>query len=441
VRAALIVALTLGFSTGAAALLLPALGIDRGTWWISHIQAHGAVQIFGWAGLFTMGMAWHVIPRFKNATSEYPWPQRVTLGLAVAGIILRFVGQTAPAGQVAHAVAVTGAIAVLGGVAVFVLFSARALARGEPSHAPTDRWLWAGLAWAVIAAVLHMAATWRIPISGASVAPVSLESAFVQAGVFGFLANFAFGISQRAVVGLLGLRPTFIRLMWPAFMAINLGVAVSVAARVSNADTVFFGLGMLILAAGLLAFVIGLRVLEPAASKRPVVPGTYPRYPLVARFAYAWLAIAAVLMAVEGSGLIAGRTLVANLAAPVLHAVVLGFITTLIMGMTSRMLPMFEGAELPAQRVLDVAIALHLAGLALRVGVGLATPSWSQPVLAASGLLGLVALVLFAIPAWRVMRPSAREAYRKRAAAIGAAHLANVTLVRRGQGARDVLKT
>jgi hypothetical protein len=295
-----------------------------------------------------------------------------------------------------------------------------------------DRWLWAGLAWGVIAGALHLAAVWGIPQRGASVAPIAIESAFVQAGVFGFLANFAFGVSQRAVVGLLGLRPTFGRLMWPAFFAINLGIAVSVVARVSNANSAYLGLGMLAQSAGFLLFVAGIRVFEPVAARRAMVPGTYPRYPLVARSGYAWLAIAATLMAVEGTGLLTGRAPIANLAAPTLHAVVLGFITTLIMGMASRMLPLFEGAELPAQRVLDVAIALHLAGLGLRVGIGLAAPSWASPVLAASGLLGFVALALFAFPAWRVMGPSARDAYRKRAAAIGAAHLANVSLIRRG---------
>lgn len=435
VRVAIVVALSLGFSTGAGALLLPALGVARGTWWITHIQAHGAVQIFGWAGLFTMGLAWHVVPRFRNTAQSFPWPQRATLALVLAGIVMRFTGQTAPPGPASHLVAIAGAAAILGGVAVFVAYAGHTLTRGESAHGSIEPWLWAGMAWAVAAGVFHLAAVFQIPETGVAVAPISLDSAFVYAGVFGFLGNFAFGISQRAVVGLLGLRPTFTRLVWFAFAATNLGAAASVAARVSNADTGVIGLGMLIQSIGLAAIVVGLRVLEPAAFRRPAVPGTYPRYPLVVRAAYAWLFVAAVLMATDGIGLLTGRAPFANLAAPLLHAMALGFITTLIMGMSSRMLPLFEGAELPAQRVLDVAIGLHVVGLGLRVGVGLAAPSWSQPVLAASGLLGLVALALFAIPAWRVMGPSARDAYRRRAASIGAASLAKVTLVRRGKGA------
>jgi len=51
------VALTYGIGTCAGMMFAPAFGIDRGLWWIVHGQAHGVAQIFGWGGLFIMGVS------------------------------------------------------------------------------------------------------------------------------------------------------------------------------------------------------------------------------------------------------------------------------------------------------------------------------------------------------------------------------------------------
>jgi hypothetical protein len=57
IRASLIIAVTLGFSTGAAILIMPLLGMDRSLTWVTHSQSHGIAQLFGWAGLFVMGFS------------------------------------------------------------------------------------------------------------------------------------------------------------------------------------------------------------------------------------------------------------------------------------------------------------------------------------------------------------------------------------------------
>jgi len=428
----------LGFSTGAGALVVAALGVDRGSWWLTHLQAHGAAQLFGWAGMFTIGLAWHVLPRFRNVTPLFPWPQRAVLFLLATGTTVRFLAQTMPASPVAQASAFAGAMAIFVAVLCFVAFAGHTLARGARVHDSVEVWLIAGLVWAVVAAGLHLAAMWQLPRNGIAVAPFTLTGAFTQAALFGFLASFTIAISQRAVVGLLGLRPTYRPLAWFAFVTLNAGTILSVAARASGWGVEMLGFGSLLQAAGLIAAVVALRVLEPPAIRRPLPPATYARFGSVIRAAYAWLALGGALLALEGAGRAFGFSTFAFSGASVLHAIALGFITTLIMGMATRMVPMFEGSELPLQRLMDVAIGLHLGGLILRIGFGLFRPAWSDAALGVSGIMGLAGFALFTIPVWRAMRPSARRAYAERMAAMGAERLVEVR--RPGRAAREATR-
>jgi hypothetical protein len=68
VISSLLIALTLGFITGSGMIIAEWVGIDQGIWWITHAHAHGMAQICGFTGLFTIGVGFHVVPRFRNGT-------------------------------------------------------------------------------------------------------------------------------------------------------------------------------------------------------------------------------------------------------------------------------------------------------------------------------------------------------------------------------------
>lgn len=115
VKWALFIGLTLGSATGAGMLLGRAFGLEAGLWWLTHAQSHGIAQLFGFAGLFTMGVAFHVVPRFRNSDTAFPWPQRVTLLLTVAGVVLRMAGQS-----IEDMTAVSSTLLVASGVSILV---------------------------------------------------------------------------------------------------------------------------------------------------------------------------------------------------------------------------------------------------------------------------------------------------------------------------------
>lgn len=413
---ALVVALTLGFTTGAAMLFLPVLGVQSGVAWLTHTQAHGVAQAFGWGGLFVVGVAYHVVPRFRNAPMPFPWPQRATLILVLAGIGLRSFGQTLYSTDASSVLLVASGVALLAGVGLFSGVMALTLRRGEAPHTPAEPWLWAGSLWALVAAAVHLAIVLKMAGAHAFAAPASWNNAFVNAVLVGFLGNFILGVSIRSVSAFMGLPAPGKAMGRAAFWAINGGVAWYVAALLWGAAPGWTAIGTVVEAVGVVAFVASLRLFARRSRPRGYIPGTYRRYEWFLRAAYGWLLVWAVLSALQALGLIWGGTVLpVRIGAPALHVLTLGFITMMIMGMAARMLPLFEGAQLPHQPLMDVAFLALNSSVLLRVVFGLTLTGASSAGLAVSGVLGLLALALFAWVVWQVLRPAARERYRRTA--------------------------
>ncbi|MEX0761591.1 MAG: NnrS family protein [Dehalococcoidia bacterium] len=430
VQIALAVALTLGFTTGAFMLITPWFGIDRGVWWLTHAQAHGMAQIFGWAGLFTMGIAFHVLPRLRGGNIVFPWPQRITLVTVTTGIILRFLGQTIYSHPASDAALSASGILVAMGTVLFGATMFGALSQGKTRRSHLEPWLWAGSGWAIIAGLLHLGGILEMMSASGIVVPHSWNNAFITVAVLGFVINFIFGVSTRALAAFMSLRPCHVPVNRLAFWALNVGVACQAVAVLMQWDTLLIGTGVLLQAVGILAFIVSLRILERRNQQQRYLAGTYGRYEWFLRAAYCWLAAAGILMFLQGVGQVTGRPLLpVMVAGPILHMLTLGFITGVIFGMGARMLPLFEGSELPWRRSLDIAFAALNLSVATRVIFGFSGSPAMFDGLAVSGVVGLAALVSFAVPMYRAFRPGARDAYRRRAAAVGKRRLATIQAI------------
>ncbi len=246
--------------------------------------------------------------------------------------------------------------------------------------------------------------------------PANWDSAFIHASLLGFLGNYILGVSVRAVSAFMALRPVRQGLARAAFWSLNLGAACQVAAWLLGVPAAWLVPGAVAEVAGVVAFVAALRVLEPRDRPREYMPGTYVRYEWFLRASYAWLLVGTGLMALQTVNAAWGLSLFPALtAAPALHVLALGFVSMMIMGMAARMLPLFEGAQLPHHRLMDGAFLALNSSVALRLAFGLVPGRVGSAGLGVSGVLGLLALVLFAFVVWKVLRPEAQEAYRRTA--------------------------
>ncbi len=92
-KVALLLGVGGGFLLAAILTITSALDLSLGPWWLAVAQAHGHLQLYGWAGLFVLGVALHFLPRLRGAPLAAPWLVPWILGMLVAGLLLRLLSQ------------------------------------------------------------------------------------------------------------------------------------------------------------------------------------------------------------------------------------------------------------------------------------------------------------------------------------------------------------
>jgi len=82
-----------GFLLATVLTVTRAFSVPLGAWWEAVAQAHGHLQLYGWAGLFVLGVALHFLPRLRGTPLAgarlVPW----LLGSMIVGLVLRAVSQ------------------------------------------------------------------------------------------------------------------------------------------------------------------------------------------------------------------------------------------------------------------------------------------------------------------------------------------------------------
>lgn len=431
--ASLILALSLGFGLGAFMVGGLAGWWPLGGGWAALVQAHGHVQLFGWAGLFILGVGFYFLPRLRGV--PLPQPERVpwVASALVAGIALRVLAQLSlvlwpsagPAFVARVGLALSGVLELVGVTLAATLLAAtirrepplrsrRGLQRTFPLLATAFLSFWAATA---LNAGLGLAAA----LEAVPILVPRWDQVVVHLMLHGFILPVAMAVSIQtlplflrlpvpsttglraiivAYIGGLGLQIVGLILGWSRLMALgNLAIGLTVLAFISLID---------VLTRLRNPWTVR-RVGEPSADRRPTRPGL-PDYGEFGRFewliysAYAWLALAALLLAVDGAAVFLGR------AAPLpsdaaRHALSVGFVTLLIMGMAVRMLPGFTGMRLASPRLVDALVLVGNGAAVARVLPKLlpALPG-TGALMGLSGLLGWLVVALLAAELWLTLK-------------------------------------
>jgi len=187
------------------------------------VQAHGSLQLLGWAGLFVAGMAQRLVPRLAGRP-----PVRAAalplLVLLAGGAVLRAVGQgmgNVPGGPVALAGSLISAAGMIG---VAVVLAASLLRR----RSPMAGWVilaWSGCAWWGVWAILE---AWGgvLGVSSGGLVPVWFDEPAVLVVTLGGIGSFIWAIQSRMVPSFFGRKqPTMGALAGPAVIY-NFGLLV-----------------------------------------------------------------------------------------------------------------------------------------------------------------------------------------------------------------------
>ncbi|GMU39351.1 MAG: hypothetical protein AMXMBFR23_02170 [Chloroflexota bacterium] len=359
------------------------------------LELHVTLQLLGWCGLFILGMAMHVIPRFYgNAPIWFPWPQRITLVFIVSGLLLRGAAGAMPVSWLSSVTVATGGVAVAAGLGVACVTLGRVIwARTMPMR-PIGHWLWLGLGGAAATSITFAEMSLQQGLSGAEAPDLHLWRTFQSVALHLFILPFAFGIASRSVSALLGLRtPGRVVDRAAAVLVGGGGVALAVGAMGGLAAAT--GLGMLGIAGGATAHLVGMHLFGRAVNPSPRWFVTY------LQVAYAWLGVATVLYAWQALGTLGVMGVATLPGRPELHVLTVGYFSILIVGIASRLLPLFEGRVLRFHGLLAVALVALTLSTAIRTAGAVAPLSpllyHVAAAMAAAGILTGIAPVAYVL--------------------------------------------
>lgn len=406
VVASIAFALAGGFGLGGALFAARAVGLPLGSWWAAAGEAHGHVQLFGWAGLMVLGVGFHFLPRLRGRPLAHPEYARVALSLLVGGLMLRAVAQPwlaqAPHPLLGAGLLLSGGLE-LAGAAVGLGLLAGTFRGDPPVYArpgltpvlPFFATAFGALGLALVANLVAVAMTAAREAGSTG----AVDRVVVLVALYGFLVPISVGMGARLFPLHFATRPPHTRLLLVGLIALLSGLALRLTGELAELALAEV-LGLASTAAALGAFVVGTRVFAPRRS----VPGERTAwYADAAQWhglsAFAWLALDATLLALAAAGLARPELGPPPLEAEP-HVVGAGFVTLLILGEGTKLLPGFARRPLRRDGLVWATLALGNLAAALRTAPLLLPPLFAgagaATALAGSGLAGLLAVAVFA---------------------------------------------
>jgi uncharacterized protein involved in response to NO len=414
-------ALTAGFGLGMLLFLHLAAGQPSGLWWVAAVQAHGHVQLFGWGGMFALGIGLHFLPRLRASPPPSARAVRMAAWLLGGGLAVRALAQptvAALAPGTLHAVAgvalaLSGLLELAGaGLAVGALVVA---ARRGPPLASRPA-LVAVIPFALtffVSLLLALAVNAVVLLTEAratGLVPGAADWTIVHLGLVGMLVTISAAVSARTFPLFLRLRVPTPRELYAVFAIYLTGFVLraTLALDLPPALQALPSIGSAILGLAL----IGIMVVVDVPFRRSLRARAGQPWPSVSEYrasewlivpAYTWLGVAGLLMILEGLawwGLTPRPPLDAER-----HALGAGLVTLLILGMSIRMVPGFSGRKLHSARLVWATVWLGNAAVILRV-LPLFLPSSrvTMTLLGLAGLLGLAAIACVGWNLWQTVR-------------------------------------
>jgi len=412
-KTAIVIVLSLGGLWGVIALMQISLGQALlQPHLLPAIHAHAHAMIFGWVGLFVMGFAYQSFPRFKVTTLWRPRLANLTLYLMIAGILARVGADMLQHGTFALGLGAASATTEIMAIVLFMVIILKTARQSISPRNPYELFIIAALGWFLIQAMFSgfffFAEATAANLQETILRTALLDGPLRDIQLLGFAALIIAGVSQRFVPVVYGLgqpghdRQTLI------FWLMNGSLVLDVASYVALLTTgnPFFGftleISYLLMVLWAVLLVIQLRIFT--RTKQP------DRSWKFIRAAYVWLLIAMVMMpllmpysAWEGVGFShafwgAHR-----------HAFTVGFISMMILGVSSRVVPILAGVDSKKLTSLWGPFILLNAGGAGRVILEILTdfaPRIAYPLIGITGFAELAALVWWGIGLWHVMNLS-----------------------------------
>jgi len=422
-KAGVVVVLTAGALWGA--WLLTQIGF-AGTFQaisIHDINAHGHAQIFGWVGLFVMGFAYQAFPRMKHSTLWRPDLANMSFGLMVFGVFARSIGEPLFDRPLMRELAVAASFAEIAAIGLFVVILLRTFRLSGKRYERHEAFILASLAFFFLQAVYDLFLAYATMTAPGRERLLELVATYQtplrDLQIHGFAMLMIFGVGLRMFPALFGFTPPRPTTVWVCFGLLLAGIV---------GESLFFvlrrGASSPVFSVGLWASVVALAGGSFLLTARWGLWARgleRDRTTKFVRAAVLWLHLSMLMLLVlpvyarlvlpAASELSpSGEQALAigfshAYAGAVRHAITVGFISLMILGMAAKVVPTLNGVDVRILRSLWIPFVLVNAGCAMRVGFQIATDfvAWSFPVAGVSGVLEVTGIAVWGLHLWRLM--------------------------------------
>lgn len=409
-KTAIAIVLSIGALWGAVNLLDIAGGLSFGqARLIPAIHAHAHAMIFGWVGLFVMGFAYQSFPRFKNTRLWHPELANLSYFLMLSGIVTRVVAEIAQPGRTALAL---GGLATVAEVSAIVLFMNVLLHTALSSNQPRnkhEKYIFGALFWFLVQALASGAFFFAKATAG-SQDNLLLRIALFDAPlrdmqVLGFAALMIAGVSQRFVPSVYGLADPKRDNRNLIFGLINASLLLDIVCYVSYRLTgaTLFAVGLEI-AFALMPIWAVLLVRQVGVFGSAGQPDRTFKF---VRAAYAWLVFASLMMPfLLLYSRITHQPFAHSYWGAQRHAFTVGFISFMIVGVSSKVVPILAGVDAKKLSNLWGPFAMMMIGCTGRVVLQVLTdffPDQAYSFIGFTGFLEVAALAWWGAELWRTM--------------------------------------
>jgi hypothetical protein len=409
-KAGIVIVLTVGCLWGAINLVQIALANHfLQLRLLPAIHAHAHAMVFGWVGMFVMGFAYQSFPRFKNTTLWRPGLANLSFYLLAAGIVTGMAADVLLPSGIALALGAFSAAAEVAAVMLFMLVLYRTARQSLEPHNPYERFIASSFVWFLLGTILN-AVFFFAKATAHSERDLIMRIALIDGPLrdiqlLGFAALIIAGVSQRFVPQVYGLeRPAHQRRNL-IFWLMNGSLALNIISYVLLLKTrqLYFAFG-LELAYVLMPVWAVLLARQLGVFTAPSQPDRTFKF---IRAAYVWLIIACGMMPLFPLyGAATHQVFAHTYMGSHRHAFTVGFISMMIMGVSSRVVPILAGIDSKRMDSLWLPFILFNVGCAGRVLLQVLTdfvPNIAYPLIGFTGFIELAALLWWGVELWRTM--------------------------------------
>ncbi len=409
-KAGIAVVLSIGALWGAVNLWQIAEG---GTFLELHlvpaIQAHAHAMIFGWVGLFVMGFAYQSFPRFKFVTLWRPDLANLTLYLMLIGIVSRVGAEMLQPMPVGVGLGILAAGTEIAAIIMFITIILKTARQSVEPSSPYEKFIIGALFWffiqAVFSDVFFFAKVTAETQEQLVMRIALLDGPLRDIQLFGFAALIIAGVSQRFVPAVYGLGKPRRDRQRLIFYLTNGTLLLDLVSYV-----LFFSTGNVYFIAGLelsYIFMVVWAVLL-VRQLRVFAPTSRPDRSLkFIRAAYTWLIFAMVMLPfLIPYGVLMHQGFSHTFMGSHRHAFTVGFISMMILGVASRVVPILAGVDSERLSRLWGPFILLNVGCAGRVLLQVLTdfiPATAFRLVGFTGFVEVIALAWWGVELWHTM--------------------------------------